>query len=157
MNQVNGLVADCAQSAASCYMWFGSNATCAACVAPPGDGGAGENSGALLVDAVGQAYLNVAGCVQLVDGNTSCAAPLQELTLCELDACDSVACESANPTDFNNCLNAADNLACATQVTAANTGCGGADSADGGALTVCNENSMAGEAAIIYEICGNGQ
>ncbi len=157
MSQVNGLVADCAQSAASCDMWSEANPTCAACVDPAPDGGPGENSGAFLVDAVGQAYLNVAGCVQLVDGNTSCAAPLQELTLCELDACDSVACQSANPTDINNCLTAADSLACSTQVTAADNACLGADSADGGALTVCDESTMAGQVAIIYEICGNGQ
>jgi hypothetical protein len=154
---VSAFVAACGNgSAAQCDTWLSANGACAACINPPVDSGAGENSGALLTDAVGQQFLNVAACVQIVDGNTGCAAPLQELTLCELDACDSAACQSATGADFNNCVTAADNLACASQLTAANNGCGGADSADGGAFTVCNENTPTGLEAVIYEICGNG-
>ncbi len=121
-----------------------------------GEGGAGENSGALLFDSAGGADLNVPGCVQLVDGNTTCAAPLEELTLCQLYACDSVACEMANGTDYDNCLNAANSGACASQTAAANSACGGGDSADGGALSVCQSNTTLQLASVIYRICGNG-
>lgn len=121
------------------------------------DGGVGENSGALLFDSSsGEAELNVPGCVQLVDGNTTCAAPLEELTLCELAACDSVACQTADPTDYTNCTTAADNVACASQLMAANVACGATDSSDGGALSVCQSNTAAELASVIYRICGNG-
>ena len=120
------------------------------------EGGVGENSGALLFDSAGEAELNVPGCVQLVDGNSTCAAPLEELTLCELYACDSVACQTANATDYMNCVTAADNLACESQVAAANAACGAADSADGGGLSVCQSSTTAQLATVIYKICGNG-
>jgi hypothetical protein len=159
MADVNAFLSDCVEGGtqASCNAWLGDNPTCSACIAPMTDAGAGENSGALLFDSSsGEADLNVPGCVQLVDGNTTCAAPLEELTLCELAACDSVACQMADQTDYTSCTTAADNLACASQVMAANTGCGATDSADGGALSVCQGNTTQQIVALIYKICGNG-
>jgi hypothetical protein len=132
------------------------NPACAACIAPMTDAGAGENTGALLFDPAGDAELNVPGCVQLVDGNTTCAAPLEEQTLCELYACDSMACQMASSTDYSNCVTAADDQACASQVSAANSACGGSESADGGGLSVCQTNSDMDVATLIYRICGNG-
>jgi hypothetical protein len=158
MADVNAFLAACVNSATatSCNTWLANNPTCTACIAPMSEGGVGENSGALLFDSVGDAELNVPGCVQLVDGNTTCAAPLEELTLCELDACDSMACQMASATDYANCTTAADNQACASQVSAANAACGASDSADGGALSVCQSSTTLELTTVIYKICGNG-
>jgi hypothetical protein len=161
---ISAFLTACSGSAtmAQCNTWFTSNATCGACIAPAADSGVGENGGALLVDSAGDAFLNVAGCVQIVDGNTTCADPLEELTLCELDACDSPACEAASQTDFGNCQTSADSLACMSQVTAAfgtqaaPAVCSLGDSADGGAFSVCDPSTTAGTVTIIDKICGNG-
>jgi hypothetical protein len=159
MADVSAFVAACeaTNQAGPCDAWFTSNPTCGSCIEPAADGAAGVTGGALLFDAVGQAFLNAAGCVQVIDGNTTCAGPLQELTLCEVDACDSVACQATTSTDYQNCQTTADEGACTSQVTAANAGCGGADYAEGGALSVCDPGTAAGTIAIIYTICGNGQ
>jgi hypothetical protein len=134
---------------------------CGECISPAADSGAGENSGALLVDSAGLAYLNTAACIAATDGNTNCAEPLQQLVLCELDACDSDACQNASDTDFSNCQTSADNLACSAQVTAVNnaTQCA-TDSVDGGDLSTngkCDPNATNGAQNIIYAVCGNGQ
>jgi len=159
MADVAAFITACAQSnqPGPCDTWLQSNPTCGSCIDPAPDSAAGENGGALLVDAIGQTFLNAAGCVQLIDGDATCAAPLQELTLCEVDACDSVACQAAASTDYQDCQTSADQDACVTQVAAANAGCGGADYAEGGALSVCDPGTAAGTVAILYTICGNGQ
>ena len=159
MADVSAFIAACAASntPGPCTAWFTSNPTCGSCIEPADDSAAGDNGGALLFDAIGQTFLNAAGCVQLVDGNTTCAAPLQELTLCEVDACDSVACQAATSTVYQDCQTSADQGPCTSQVTAANAGCGGADYAEGGALSVCDPSTAAGMVAILYTICGNGQ
>lgn len=159
MADVTAFIAACSATnqPGPCAAWFTSNPMCGSCIEPAADSAAGENGGALLFDAVGQTFLNAAGCVQLVDGNTTCAAPLQELNLCEVDACDSVACQATTSTDYQDCQTAADQGACTSQVTAANAGCGGVDDDEGGALSVCNTSTAAGMVAIIYTICGNGQ
>jgi hypothetical protein len=146
---------------AQCTSWFASNPGCGACVLPAADSGADRNSGALLVDAAGLTYPNVAGCVQVIDGNTTCAAPLEALTLCELDACDSASCQlyySAGAFDpvSKACRAAAGNSVCSPQRAAVDAACSGADSADGGALSMCDPSSQNGLILTIYAICGNG-
>jgi hypothetical protein len=154
-------------SAAACTSWQQANAACAACAVPPNtaDGGPPPANGAILcVDSVGECFVNVAGCIQIVDGNSTCASAIEELNLCEFQACDSAACvtelqstSSAEQTDYQNCESAADNLACMSQITTANTACGGGDSADGGALQQCQAQTVAEVSGVIYKICGNGQ
>jgi hypothetical protein len=137
-----------------------SNTTCGDCISPAADSGAGDNSGALLIDGAGFAYLNTAACIAATDGNTNCAEPLTNFQLCTLDACDSVACQNASQTDFDNCQTAAQMIACMNQTTALNNAAQcNTDAADGGDLSTngtCDPNATNGANKIIYAVCGNG-
>jgi hypothetical protein len=160
MAQVSALVSACFGSSATattCNTWFSSNGACSECVLPQADAGGVPNSGAILLDSAGYGYLNTPGCIQIVDGNTTCAAPLEALSLCEDDACNSMACLSADPTTYDNCVQAADNGACASQLMASNSGCAADNGADGGALSICTPTTAASVSTVVYEICGNGQ
>ncbi len=149
-------------SQSACQAWYANAtyATCGDCISPAADSGAGDNSGALLVDSAGNAYLNTAACLAATDGNTNCAEPLTNLQLCELDSCDSVACQM-DMTGFQNCQTAADSLGCTAQVTALNGAAQcGTDAADGGDLATngkCDPSATNGAQSIIYAVCGNGQ
>jgi hypothetical protein len=152
-------------SPAKCTTWQTANAACAACAVPPNtaDGGSPPPTGAIFcVDAVGECFVNTAGCIQVKDGNSTCASTIQELNLCELTACDSPSCvtalQSNDPTgSFAACQTAADQIACSSQLTAATAGCTGNDIADGGSLQYCQASTATDVIRVIYEICGNGQ
>jgi hypothetical protein len=152
-------------SATACKTWQAANAACAACAVPPDAADGGDptaNSAIICVDAVQECFVNTAGCIQIKDGNDTCASALQELNFCEDTACDSATCVSAlangDPDmSFANCTESADNLACSSQLSAANTGCTGNDIADGGSLDYCVAQTVADVSRVIYEICGNGQ
>ena len=98
------------------------------------------------------AYTNYAGCVQLTDGNTTCAAPFAGLLICENDACNSTACQTATQTEFDACITASQTGACASEHTAA-APCQ-KDAADGGDLSTNGPCST--DTEVIYVICGNG-
>jgi hypothetical protein len=152
-------------SATACQTWQAANAACAACAVPPNGADGGDptaNSAIICVDAVQECFVNTAGCIQIKDGNDTCASALQELNFCEDTACDSPTCVAALAANdpnmtFSNCTQSADNLACSSQLSAANTGCTGNDIADGGSLQYCEAATVADVSRVIYEICGNGQ
>jgi hypothetical protein len=134
---------------ATCDTWFNAaaNATCAACVQPQNK----ALTGATIYDNQGNPYPNTPGCVQIADGNTNCAAPLSQFFLCQDDACNSAACNTATDTEYQACLDQAQKGACATEFSAASP-CQ-ADAADGGTLdTKCGTMAQ-----VIYTICGNGK
>ncbi len=155
--QITAFLAACSGASATqttCATWSAANASCNACIAPAPDSGTGENGGALLFDSAGQAYINTPGCLQIKDGNTNCAAPLEELWLCEDDACDSVACQMASSTDQQACNTAADSTACMNEATAANNAAQcNTDFGDGGSATFCNPQTTAAFAGVIAAIC----
>jgi hypothetical protein len=107
-------------------------------------------TGGTVYDDMMNPYPNIAGCVQLVDGNTTCAAPLEQLLICGDEACGSTACTTASDTDYQNCLDEAASGACSAENTAA-APCQ-ADLSDAGAL---NDQCSTAQ-GVIYEICGNG-
>ena len=165
---VSAAVAACFGSGgtqAGCQAWQTANAACAACAVPPNAADGGDptaNSAIICIDSVGECFVNTAGCVQVKDGNDTCASALQELNFCEFAACDSMSCvgdlAAQDPTGaFAACQTAADSLACMTQLAAANTACTGNDIADGGTLQYCQAQTVADVTRVIYEICGNGQ
>ncbi len=152
---VTAFIAACVNgSQQQCTTWFqtAANAACGACIQPQNDAGAPPVTGATIYDNQGGAYLNQPGCVAVTDGNTTCAAPLEQLELCEFDACNSAACSDPSTTQmaYDACRTAADTGACSAEHTAA-APCQ-ADVADGGALAgVCGTTD-----GVIYAICGNG-
>lgn len=162
MANVNDWLTACASATATmatCSAFNTANAACAACIVPSPDSGASANAGAIIVDDNNNAYLNVPACVQLADGNSNCAAPLYQLSICEDDACNSTTCladgMSSSPTDqaaVQACDTAADNGACGTYYTPAMPCV--ADQADGGSLAA--NGSCGSAAAVIYKLCGNG-
>jgi hypothetical protein len=105
-------------------------------------------TGATIYDSSMNAFINQPGCVQLADGNSTCAAPLYQALVCLQDACG--ACTTQ--TDYDTCQTTALAGACTAENTAlsacqADLGDGG--TANGGACSTTQE--------IIYKICGNGQ
>jgi hypothetical protein len=160
--QITAAVAACfgsGGSQAKCTAWQTANAACAACAVPPNgaDGGAPpNNAGILCIDAVNECFVNVDGCVQIKDGNSTCAAADEQLTACVYTACDSVACVAdlqAQSMDYDTCLTAAQNVACSTEATAWTTACGGADSADAGALNACAVSTLTDVSKVLNVIC----
>jgi hypothetical protein len=151
-------------SASACQMWQTANPTCAACAIPvnAADGGFPANNGSpglLCIDNVG-CFLNTDACVEILDGNTTCAQADEQLTACVYEACDSMTCLSefqssatAAQTDFSNCLQSASTLACATQNTAANSGCTATDTADGGTFEKCQAATVADVTKVLSIIC----
>ena len=133
----------------TCSTWASAagNAACSACIQPANN----AVTGATYYDNQMNAYTNYAGCVQLTDGNTTCAAPFSQLQICLDDACNSAACEAATDAEFNACETAAQSGACAADQTAAAT-CN-TDLADGGDLST---GACSTDSDVIYVICGNG-
>jgi len=106
-------------------------------------------TGATIYDSMGNGASNQPGCVQIVDGNSTCASPLYEALICIDDACDSCTTQ----TDFDNCETTALSGACSAENTAL-TPCQ-SDLADGG--TASTNGKCSSDVDIIYTICGNGQ
>ncbi|HEY3816425.1 MAG TPA: hypothetical protein VGL81_04600 [Polyangiaceae bacterium] len=106
-------------------------------------------TGATIYDAMGNGASNQPGCVQIVDGNSTCAAPLYQALICIDDACDSCTTQ----TDFDNCETTALMGACSTENTAVSA-CQ-TDLADGGSAS--DNGKCSTDQDIIYTICGNGK
>lgn len=150
--QVSAFVAACMNgNSTACALWFNdpSNSVCAACVNPTDDAGAYTGTGATMYDANGNAFPNLPGCLALADGNTSCAAPLEQFLTCAYFACDSCL---PDPTAFSNCVTRTETLACASYY--AQLGPCAPDYADGGTETsVCGNSDLY---AVTNVICGTG-
>jgi hypothetical protein len=164
--QISAGVAACFGGGTTCATWQAANAACAACAIPPptADGGTPPNSGGLLcVDALGECFANIDGCIQIEDKNATCATADENLSLCAYAACASPACLAdlqssamAAQTDYNNCFDAAQQLACATQVTAWQTACA-TDYADGGTESQCTAGATSTDVAIhVLNVICNG-
>jgi hypothetical protein len=155
--QIAAFLTACSSAGApgACDAWFGADAgndSCAACIAPQTDAGT-LTTGALLSDVNGGNYLNTAACVQIASSDTACATDLQNLILCEGDACNINVCTGAAD---QTCQGNAQTGACMQYLTSANTDCG-ALGADGGALAMggaCDANNNPG--GVIGVICGTG-
>jgi hypothetical protein len=112
-------------------------------------------TGATQYDNAMNPYLNTSACVQIADGNTTCAAPFFQFDICADDACNGGTCLTGSQTDYDACVTASETGACATQYMAAGTACQ-ADAADGGPLSA-SSTKCGTTNELIYTICGNGQ
>jgi hypothetical protein len=149
MADVTSFIADCDSATATqttCMAWApaAADTNCAACIEPANM----ATTGATIYDANGDAFTNQPGCVQLTDGNSTCAAPLYQALVCLNDACGSCTTQ----TDYDACEQTALMGACSAENTALSA-CQ-TDLADGGSA---NGGACSTTAEIIYKICGNGQ
>lgn len=134
-----------------CKAWFADpvNAGCVACVNPLTETGTPTGTGALMYDVDGRPFPNLPGCLALADGNTSCAAPLEQFLSCAYHGCD--ACYG-NQSSFTSCITRAQTLGCAERYR--QLGPCQPDYAAGGAETrVCGNGDLS---AITNVICGSG-
>ena len=147
-------------SMATCEAWETANPSCAACaLGYEPDGGVSSDSAIYCFPGLG-CTVNTDACVQITDGNDTCATADFELSYCMCAACDSASCvadlmegNGAAQTAYNDCLNAAAGLACSTQNTTWNTACVGNDSADGGSIDRCTAMTALEVVRILTLIC----
>jgi hypothetical protein len=166
--QIQAAVAACfgtSGSASACNTWQTSNPSCAVCaLGYEADGGVPSADSAIICYPDGNCYLNSDACVQIKDGNTTCAAADFQVGYCLEEACASTACladltgaqngNTADDTAYTACQTSAQSLACTTQVATWNTACGGTmDQEDGGTLQFCQAATAADVTRIMALIC----
>jgi hypothetical protein len=171
MVQIQAAVSACfsnTSSMAACNAWQSATPSCAACaLGYESDGGINSDS---AVDCFPNAgcFMNTDACIQITDGNDTCAAADYAVSYCGYAACGSPSCvadlmgaengNSAANTAYNDCLNAARSVACTSQVNAWNAACVGSDIADGGTLDRCTVMTVADVVRIMAIVCdGNNQ
>ncbi len=165
--QIQAAVAACfgtTGSANACNTWQAANTSCAVCALgyEPDGGVPSADSAIVCYPSVG-CYLNSDACVQIRDGNSTCAAADYAINYCLFEACASPACladlqgaqngNMADNTAYTNCQNSAASLACTTQNNAVNTDCTGNDIADGGTLQFCAASTASDVVRIMTLIC----
>jgi len=137
----------------------GAGTACGNCIAAPGNGGA------IWFDPIGNAWPNLAGCMQVLDPThgLACAKAYQAANACRTTACDHL-CLAPHPDCPDTCAQCYDavdgvgdagaDAGCATYEAAERSACA-VDFADGGALSTC---AAQGEAAalttVITLLCG---
>ncbi|HTQ44156.1 MAG TPA: hypothetical protein VMI75_15460 [Polyangiaceae bacterium] len=154
-NEISGFINACDSTGASqaaCTMWYqGASPTCLGCLGVT-DAGA-TTSGGLWGDDQGNFIgANAPGCDAIVDGNTTCAAPYDEVVQCLFSAgCG--ACTSQ--PDFDTCEQQvfAGGGACASYYGSVMSACSIDFNADGGAL---NNGVCSTDTGVLSVICGNG-
>jgi hypothetical protein len=150
---------DQSSTQATCDTWIKANAACFACIETPSSAAAWGplvNYSTPAVDA--GIYYNIAGCLELAQGNTTCAKSSQYALACEFAACNPPVCDlSANDQAaydaYNQCLtDAAAVPTCKAYEDAAGACLGG----DAGPASVCTgdfNNDPAAFAALIGLFC----
>jgi hypothetical protein len=145
-SDIAGFISACDSSSstqAACSNWYqGASPTCLGCL---GASDAGTTTtGGLWLDSQGNVIgANAPGCDAIVDGNTTCAAPYDEVGQC-LFAAGCGACTTQ--TDFDSC---------AQQVL----GNGGAcNSYEVRAMSACSTDYgvCSSDTGVLSVICGNG-
>lgn len=170
--QIQQAVAACFGSTgttATCDAWEIANPSCAACaVRYESDGGVNSDSAVYCIMNIG-CFVNTDACVQITDGNDTCAAADFELTYCLYTACDSASCvadlmgaDNGNVADqtayYTDCFGTAQSGACYTRANAWNSACVGSDVADGGTIDRCTVMTAADVVRVMALICdGNNQ
>jgi hypothetical protein len=166
--QIQGAVSGCfgtsaTQTTCNAWMTAAANAGCAACaLGTEADGGVNFNS-AVVCNPSG-CFLNTDGCIQIKDGNTTCASADWNVGYCIAEACSSTACladltgaqngNTADNTIYTDCENSAATLACTTQNNTWMTACGSTmDQEDGGTLDSCQAVTVADVTRIMALIC----
>ena len=159
--QIAAFLAGCigATSTASACAGFqtaSANVGCMACLIPGTDGGPLSNTGGVLLDSTGSFMVgvNTPGCIALADPSAgpACAAVLEPLFQCELAACSSPDCRTADAGTYEGCLKTTltDAGACQTQL-AATTACDHEYDDGGAAVTACATSTQ-----VLQRICGTG-
>jgi hypothetical protein len=135
-------------SAAACY-------NCLFGVVPMGDAGAASNKGGVLLDYTGMSFFstNSPGCIALEDptNGPACAGNLEPLFQCELQACSSMACQTASSTVFGACVSASQMGACSAEVMGVQSSCT-TDLGDGGV----GGSKCGTDQQVLNAICGTG-
>jgi hypothetical protein len=155
-SEIAGFINWCDSSASTgttCANWYqGASATCLGCL---GVSDAGTTTtGGLWFDYQGNFIgANAPGCDAIVDGNTTCAAPYDEVVQC-LFAAGCGSCTTQ--TDFNSCeqqvLGNGGAGPCASYYMSAISACN-ADFNDGGTLSY---GPCSSDTGVLSVICGNG-
>jgi hypothetical protein len=157
--QIGDFVSSCTGSTSSptacdTFQTATANADCMACLIPTTDGGAGTNSGAILLDYSGTLIVgpNTPGCIALADptNGPACAAGLEPLFQCETQACGSADCRTATASAYEVCLMSTETGACMAQYNAS-APCA-SEYTDGGAAV----GACATDTQILNVICGAG-
>jgi hypothetical protein len=166
--QISDLVSACFGAGTGCQTVIDANIACSTCALGTGADGGNANvpSAIQCFDPIGECFANTDACIALIDGNTTCASADFQLSYCLFNACDSASCladfagagagNTADNTAYTNCENAASTVACTTYNATANTACGGADSADGGAFSQCVADTNAEVIQLINRLCNPG-
>jgi len=154
-SDIAGFISACDSSSSTqtaCSNWYQTaSPTCLGCLGVT-DAGATTAGGLWLDDQGNVIGANAPGCDQIVDGNTTCAAPYDEVVQC-LFAAGCGACTTQ--TDFNTCeqLVFAGGGACNGYYMPATSACAADFGADGGAL---NNGVCSSDTGVLSVICGNG-
>jgi hypothetical protein len=171
MAQIQAAISACfsnTSTMAACNAWQSANPSCAACaLGYEPDGGVSSDSAVYCFPNAG-CFVNTDACIQITDGNDTCAAADYAVTYCSYAACGSTSCvadltgaengNAADSTAYNNCLDAAQSLACTSQVNAWNAACVGSDIADGGTIDRCTVMTALEVVNVMAIVCdGNNQ
>jgi hypothetical protein len=153
-SDIAGFITACDSASSTpteCNTWFQSaSPTCLSCLGST-DGGI-TRLGGLDTDFMGD-FLggNAAGCVAIVDGNTTCASAYEEAVQC-LAASGCLMC--TDQTSYQSCAQTvfANGGACHGYIVTYQSACA-ADMADGGAFMggPCSDDT-----GVLSVICGNG-